>query len=96
MKFWCELVRDFDNVYSANLKIGNSRDASEHVMLPEYVDWRTIQWWIFKKTGVRLFFKDLRWDKLGRKKYAYVEGEVVPDSPFVCGKGTGNFSENNT
>lgn len=73
MKFYCEIVKDFNNVYYANLYI----DEELITDLPEYVSYSTLRKAIKDKTGVKIpFAKEIKFEKVGRKQYGYFETEV--------------------
>ena len=66
----CEVVRDFDGTYYANMTIeGKSVDG-----LPEYVDYKTLKEAIKNKTGIEILkCKDMIFEKFGRKYYALID-----------------------
>ena len=69
-KWTCEVIRDFDGSYCANMAIdGEIIDG-----LPEYVDYNTLKLAISTKTGIEILkFKDMLFEKLQRKSYAFID-----------------------
>ena len=70
MKWFCEIVQDFDGTYYANMTNEKGRVDG----LPEYVDYKTLCNGIKKITGISFVpRKSLKFKQYGRKKYAYVQ-----------------------
>ena len=69
-KWTCEIVKDFDGTYYANLCISGELIKG----LPENVDYKTLIESIKNKTGITMLkCKDMIFEKLGRKRYAYID-----------------------
>jgi hypothetical protein len=72
MKKWtCEIVKDFDGTYYANMYVNGKR-----IDLPEYVDYRTLKNAIKEKTGIEILkHKDMIFENLpcSRKKSALLD-----------------------
>lgn len=74
MKFHCEIVKDFNNVYYANVCIDDGDLLQD---LPEYVAYTTLRKAIKDKTGVTIpYVREIKFEKCGRKQYGYFETEV--------------------
>ena len=71
MKSWyCELVRDFDGTYYANLTI----DGAHVDGLPENVNYKTLKEAIRQRTGIQMIpVSHMYFCKLGRKQYAIID-----------------------
>lgn len=73
MNVHCEIVKDFNNVYYANLWVRDDLFTD----LPEYVAYSTLRKAIKDKIGVTIpYVKDIKFEKCGRKQYGYFETEV--------------------
>lgn len=72
MKSWyCELIRDFDGTYYANLVI----DGRLVLGLPAYVNYKTLHSAIKERTGIQLPpVSQMHFCKLGRKQEAIIDG----------------------
>ena len=69
MKWFCEIVQDFDGTYYANMTDENGLVKG----LPEYVNYKTLTAAIEQTTGRQILkHKDLHFKQSGRKKYAYI------------------------
>jgi transcription initiation factor IIE alpha subunit len=69
-KWTCEVVRDFDRTYYANMYV----DGNMVKDLPEYVDYKTLKEAIKQKTGIEILkCKDMIFEKYGRKYYAFID-----------------------
>ena len=69
-KWTCEVVRDFDGSYYANMCIGGNIVND----LPEYVNYKTLKEVIKQKTGIEILkCKDMIFEKHGRKYYAFLD-----------------------
>lgn len=74
MKFQCEIVKELDNSYYANVGIDGYCLEQD---LPEYVGFSTLRKAIKNATGVTIpFVKEIKFEKAGRKQYGYFETEV--------------------
>lgn len=63
----CEVVRDFDGTYYANISVDGTRVSG----LPEYVNYRTLKKAIKEQCELELPpVKDLEFQRIGRKFYA--------------------------
>ena len=63
-----EIVRDFDGTYYANIVKNNELVDG----LPEYVNYRTLKQAIRDKINFQILpLKALKFERLGRKQYAY-------------------------
>lgn len=70
MKFFIEIVQDFDNSYYANMFV----DGEMIDNLPEYVRYTTLKKAIREKTGIEIPKRNqLIFQQLHRKKFAYVD-----------------------
>lgn len=75
----CEIVKDFDGSYYANLFINGQFCCG----LPEYVDYKTLKQAIALK-GVQLpNISELRFERYGRKSYAHFNSEI-PNSRITA------------
>ena len=92
MKFYAEIVQDFDGTYYCNLTEGG-KDLSGVWHEPrlvegiaENVDYKTLLQSIRNVTGICLVpRKALKFKQMGRKKYAYVDGtQYIPDDCGCC------------
>lgn len=69
-KFTCEIVRDFDGTYYANVCV----DGKMVEGLPEHVNYNTLKDAIRRKANVEILkCKDMIWEKVGRKHYALID-----------------------
>ena len=69
-RWTCEIVKDFDGKYYANMTIENNKIEG----LPEYVDYKTLKEAIRTKTGIEILkCKDMFFEKCGRKHYAFID-----------------------
>ena len=92
MKFYCEIVQDFDGTYYCNLTVGGKdssgvwHEPSLVHGIPEYVDYKTLLQSIREVTGICLVpRKCLKFKQMGRKKYAYVDGtQHIPEGCGCC------------
>lgn len=67
IKLVCELVRDFDGTYYANISVDGNRVSD----LPENIDYRTLKKAIKEQYRVELpLVKDLVFQRIGRKSHA--------------------------
>lgn len=70
MKWFCEIVKDFDGTYCANMTNENGMVRG----LPENVNYKTLCNGIRATTGISLVpCKYLKFKQHGEKKYAYVQ-----------------------
>ena len=69
-KWYCEVVKDFNGVYYANMCInGNVVEG-----LPENVDYKTLKAAIKIQTGKEILkCKDMIFERFGRKQYALID-----------------------
>jgi len=80
MKWFCEIVKDFDGTYYANMTDENGLVKG----LPEYVDYRTLSNAIKQQTGRQIVSrKYLKFTRLGRKQYAYINA-CFPSEEGCC------------
>lgn len=69
-RWFLEIVRDFDGTYYANMQVEGKRVED----LPEHVDYNALKKAIREKTGIVILKrKDMFFEKLGRKHYAYID-----------------------
>lgn len=64
----CEIVKDFDGSYYANVFIGDKYIYG----LPEYVNYKTLKQALAQKGIFLPNLNDLRFERCGRKSYAHI------------------------
>lgn len=71
-----EIVRDFDNSYYANFDGETQQRVGNEA--PEYVKYGELRRWIRDRLHVDIgTAASLKWEKLGRKMYAYPKIEAA-------------------
>jgi hypothetical protein len=89
MKWICEIVRDFDGTYYANMTDENGYVSG----LPEYVNYKTLIDGVEEKTGRCLpLCKHLKFKNIGRKGYAIIQA-CFPHPEGSCISYTGENIE---
>lgn len=80
MKFFIEIVQDFDGTYCANMTVGGTdsdgfyREPHTVLEIPEYTDYKTLRQNVRSITGIEMPRRNqLRFQKFGRNKYAYID-----------------------
>lgn len=69
-KFTCEVVKEFDGTYYANLILNGELVKG----LPEYVSYKELAQAIKEKTGIVILkCKDMIFERCGRKYYAFID-----------------------
>jgi hypothetical protein len=92
MKFYCEIVQDFDVTYYANMTEGGTdsngvwHEPKLVEGLPVNVTYKQLCEGIRKVTGVSMVQrKYLKFKSMGRKKYAYVDAtQHIPEGCGCC------------
>ena len=92
MKFYAEIVQDFDGTYYCNLMVGGKdssgvwHEPQDVKGLEEYVDYKTLLQSVKSVTGIQLPpRKGLKFSRFGRKKYAYVDAtQYIPEGCGCC------------
>ena len=83
-KWVCEVVRDFDGTYYANLWINGTEIVG---VLPEYVDYNTLRRSIKNIAQIEIpFCKDMIFERYGRKFYALLDATRKRDDLRVTFK----------